>query len=91
MNEIARAAYKAFLKAQQKTKAELLQMAVALEQGIDETVITSIGTEGASTSSTLSQLTKTDRLSCIMDVYQEGNGLRTLCSVLDRSGSPMPL
>ena len=90
-NSIARVAYKDLLKAQAKTKAELLAMAVALESGIEETIITSLSTDGTGTSAQLSALTKTDRLSAIMEVYTEGNGVRSLSSVIDRSLYESPL
>ena len=84
-SDIARSGYKAYLKALGKTKAELLTMAAAVESGIEETVITSLGSEGASSSAQLSALTKTDRLAVLMEVYAEGNSLRSLCAVVDRS------
>ena len=90
-NSIARVAYKALLKAQAKTKAELLAMASALESGIEETIITNLNTDGTGTSAQLSALTKTDRLSAIMEVYTEGNGIRSLSSVIDRSLYETPL
>ncbi len=90
-NSIARVAYKALLKAQGKTKAELLAMASALESGIEETIITNLNTDGTGTSAQLSALTKTDRLSAIMEVYTEGNGIRSLSSVIDRSLYETPL
>lgn len=90
-NSIARVAYKALLKAQGKTRAELLAMASALESGIDETIITSLSTDGTGTSAQLSALTKTDRLAAIMEVYTEGNGVRSLSSVIDRSLYESPL
>ncbi len=90
-NSIARAGFKALLKAQGKTRAELLAMASALESGIDETIITSLSTDGTGTSAQLSALTKTDRLSAIMEVYTEGNGVRSLSSVIDRSLYETPL
>ncbi len=84
-SHIARSGYKAYLKALGKTKAELLAMAAEIESGIEETIITSLGSEGASSSAQLSALSKTDRLAVIMEVYAEGNSPRSLCSVLDRS------
>ena len=60
-------------------------MAAEIERGIEETIITSLGSEGASSSAQLSALSKTDRLAVIMEVYQEGNSPRSLSSVLDRS------
>lgn len=90
-NSIARVAYKDLLKALGKTKAELLAMAVALESGIEDTIITSLSTDGTGTSAQLSALTKTDRLSAIMDVYREGNSPRSLCSTIDRSLYASPL
>ena len=77
-SDIARSGYKAYLQALGKTKAELLTMAASVESGIEETIITSLGSEGASSSAQLSALTKTDRLSVIMEVYAEGNGGRQL-------------
>lgn len=90
-NSIARVAYKDLLKAQGKTKAELLAMASDLESGIEETIITSLSTDGTGTSAQLSALTKTDRLSAIMEVYREGNGIRSLSSTIDRSLYESPL
>ena len=84
-SDIARSGYKAYLKALGKTKAELLAMAAEIESGIEETIITSLGSEGASSAAQLSALSKTDRLAVIMEVYAEGNSPRSLCSVLDRS------
>lgn len=84
-SDIARSGYKAYLKALGKTKAELLAMAAEIESGIEETIITSLGSEGASSAAQLSALSKTDRLAVIMEVYQEGNSPRQLASVLDRS------
>ena len=84
-SDIARSGYKAYLKALGKTKAELLTMAAAVESGIEETIITSLGSEGASSSAQLSALTKTDRLAVLMEVYAEGNAPRSLCAVVDRS------
>lgn len=84
-SDIARAGYKAFLKALGKSKAELLTMAAAVESGIEETILTSLGSEGASSSAQLSALTKTDRLAVIMEVYAEGASPRSLCAVVDRS------
>lgn len=84
-NETARAGYKAYLKALGKTKAELLAMASAIESGIEETIITSLGSEGASTSAQLSALSKTDRLAAIMEVYAEGNGARPLGTYANHS------
>ena len=55
-NDIARSGYKAYLKALGKTKAELLTMAAAVESGIEETIITSLGSEGASSAAQLSAL-----------------------------------
>ncbi len=77
-SDIARSGYKAYLQALGKTKAELLTMAAGVESGIEETIITSLGSEGASSSAQLSALTKTDRLAVIMEVYAEGNGGRQL-------------
>lgn len=90
-NSIARSGYKAYLKALGKTKADLLTMAAAVESGIEETIITSLGSEGASTSAQLSALSKTDRLAVIMEVYAEGNSHRSLCSTIDRSLYASPL
>jgi hypothetical protein len=84
-SDLARSGYKAYLKALGKSKAELLAMASELEAGIEETIITSLGSEGASTSAQLSALSKTDRLAVIMEVYQEGNAPRQLAHVIDRS------
>ncbi len=84
-SHIARSGYKAYLTALGKTKAELLAMAAEIESGIEETIITSLGSEGASSAAQLSALSKTDRLAVIMEVYQEGNSPRQLASVLDRS------
>lgn len=90
-NSIARSGYKAYLKALGKSKADLLTMAAAVESGIEETIITSLGSEGASTSAQLSALTKTDRLAVIMEVYAEGNSPRSLCATIDRSLYASPL
>lgn len=79
--DIARAGYKALLKAQAKTKAELLAMASALESGIDETIITQLSTDGTGTSAQMSSLSKTDRLAVIMEIYSEGNGARSLGTI----------
>lgn len=84
-SDIARSGYKAYLKALGKSKAELLAMAAEIESGIEETIITSLGSEGASSSAQLSALTKTDRLAVIMEIYQEGNAPRQLASIIDRS------
>ena len=84
-SDIARSGYKAYLKALGKTRAELLTMAAEIESGIEETIITSLGSEGASSSAQLSALTKTDRLAVIMEVYQEGTSPRQLASIIDRS------
>lgn len=85
------AGYKAYIKALGKTKAELLTMASNLEAAIDDVTITSIGTEGTSSSGQLSALPKEQKLAAIMEVYQEGNAPRSLCSVLDRSLYRSPL
>jgi len=90
-NSIARSGYKAYLKALGKPKADLLTMAAAVESGIEETIITSLGSEGASTSAQLSALSKTDRLAVIMEVYAEGNSPRQLSSIIDRSLYASPL
>lgn len=84
-SDIARSGYKAYLQALGKTKAELLTMAASVESGIEETILTSLGSEGASSSAQLSALTKTDRLAVIMEVYAEGNGGRQLFAIADRS------
>jgi hypothetical protein len=84
-NDIARSGYKAYLKALGKTRAELLTMAAEIESGIEETIITSLGSEGASSSAQLSALAKTDRLAVIMEVYAEGNSPRQLAAIIDRS------
>ena len=84
-SHIARSGYKAYLKALGKTKSELLAMAAEIEGGIEETIITSLGSEGASSSAQLSPLLNADRLAVIMEVYQEGNSPRQLAAVLDRS------
>ena len=84
-SDIARSGYKAYLKALGKTRAELLTMAAEIESGIEETILTSLGSEGASSSAQLSALTKTDRLAVIMEVYQEGTSPRQLASIIDRS------
>jgi hypothetical protein len=83
--------YKAFLRAQAKTKTELLALASDLEAGLEDVTITSIGTEGSSTSGQLGHLPRELKLAAIMEVYQEGNGPRQLCTVLDRSLYPSPL
>ena len=90
-SDIARSGYKAYLKALGKTRAELLTMAAEIESGIEETIITSLGSEGASSSAQLSALTKTDRLAVIMEVYQEGTSPRQLASIIDRSLYASPL
>lgn len=84
-SDIARSGYKAYLKALGKSKAELLTMAAEIESGIDETIITSLGSEGASSTAQLSALAKTDRLAVIMEVYAEGSAPRQLASIIDRS------
>jgi hypothetical protein len=78
--------YKAFLRAQAKTKAQLLAMAADLEAGIEDVTITSIGTEGSSTSGQLGTLPRELKLAAIMEVYQEGNGGRQFADIVDRSG-----
>ena len=83
--DIARAGYKALLKAQAKTKADLLAMASALESGIDETIITSLSTDGTGTAAQMSSLSKTDRLAVVMEVYAEGPNGRQLFDIADRS------
>lgn len=90
-SDIARSGYKAYLKALGKSRAELLNMAAEIESGIEETIITSLGSEGASSSAQLSALTKTDRLAVIMEVYQEGNAPRQLAAIIDRSIYASPL
>lgn len=83
--------YKAFLRAQAKTKAELLAMASDLEAGIDDVTITNIGTEGSTTSGQLSHLPRELKLAAIMEVYSEGNGPRQLATIVDRSLYSSPL
>jgi len=77
--------YKAFLRAQAKTKAELLSMAADLEAGIEDVTITSIGTEGSSTSGQIGHLPRELKLAAIMEVYQEENGGRQFADIVDRS------
>lgn len=77
--------YKAYIKALAKTRAELLAMAAELADGLDDVTITSIGTEGTSSSGQISLLPKEQKLAAIMECYQEGNSPRSLCSVVDRS------
>lgn len=79
------AGYKSYLKALGKTKAELLTMAAALESGIEDVTILSISGDGTSSSGAANSLTRALKLSAIMEVYSEGNGPRSLCSVIDRS------
>lgn len=85
------AGYKAYIRALGKTKAELLAMASALADGLEDVTITSIGTEGTSSSGQISALPREQKLAAIMEVYQEGNAPRSLCSVLDRSLYRSPL
>jgi len=79
------AGYKAYLKALGKTKAELLAMAAALADGLDDVTITSISGDGTASSGQISLLPRELKISAIMEVYQEGNAPRQLASVIDRS------
>jgi hypothetical protein len=83
--------YKAYIKALGKTKSELLAMAADLADGIEDVTITSIGTEGTNSSGQRSDLPTEQKLAAIMEVYQEGNSPRSLCSTLDRSLYASPL
>ena len=56
-----------------------------LEAGIEDVTITSIGTEGSSTSGQLGPLPRELKLAAIMEVYAEGNGGRQLMSFPDAS------
>lgn len=85
------AGFKAYIKALGKTKAELLTMAATLADGLEDVTITSIGTEGTSSSGQISALPREQKLAAIMEVYAEGNAPRSLCSVLDRSLYRSPL
>ena len=85
LNASAFAGYKNFIRAQGKTKAQLLAMASDLEAGIEDVTITSIGTEGSSTSGQLGPLPRELKLAAIMEVYAEGNGGRQLMSFPDAS------
>lgn len=72
------AGFKSYIRALDKTKAELLAMAAAFADGIEDVTITSIGTEGTSSSGQIGQLPKEQKLAAIMEVYQEGTGGRQL-------------
>ncbi|MFZ9959982.1 MAG: hypothetical protein ACO3GP_06290 [Candidatus Limnocylindrus sp.] len=85
------AGYKAYLKALGKTKAELLAMAAALADGLDDVTITSISGDGTASSGQLSLLPRELKISAIMEVYAEGNSPRQLASVIDRSLYASPL
>ena len=85
LNASAFSGYKAYIRALGKTKAELLALASDLEAGIEDVTITSIGTEGSSTSGQLGPLPRELKLAAIMEIYQEGNAPRSLCAVIDRS------
>ena len=83
--------YKAYIKALGKSKAELLTMAATLADGLEDVTITSIGTEGTSSSGQISTLPREQKLAAIMEVYAEGNAPRTLCAIVDRSLYRSPL
>ena len=85
LNASAFAGYKAYLRALGKTKAELLALASDLEAGIEDVTITSIGTEGSSTSGQLGPLPRELKLAAIMEVYSESSGGRQLMSFPDAS------
>jgi hypothetical protein len=86
LHSSAFAGFKACIRALGKTKAELLTMAAALEQGIEDVTITSIGTEGTSSSGQISLLPKEQKLAAIMELYEEGPHGRQLFLIADRSG-----
>jgi hypothetical protein len=75
--------FKAYIRSLGKNRAELLAMATALADGIEDVTITSIGTEGTSSSGQIGQLPKEQKLAAIMEVYQEGNGGRQLGTFAD--------
>ncbi len=74
-----------------KSTAELEALAdTAFASATEEVVITSIGTEGSSTSGQVS-FPKWLLLQAIEELLAEGTSPRQLCTVLDRSLYPSPL
>jgi hypothetical protein len=81
---------KSFLR-RTKTTAELEALAAStFASATEEVIITSIGTEGSSTSGQVS-FPKWLLLQAVEELLSEGTSPRQLCSVLDRSLYPSPL
>ena len=81
---------KSFLR-RTKTTAELEALAAStFASATEEVIITSIGTEGSSTSGQVS-FPKWLLLQAVEELLSEGTAPRQLCSVLDRSLYASPL
>jgi hypothetical protein len=81
---------KSFLR-RTKTTAELEALAAStFASATEEVIITSIGTEGSSTSGQVS-FPKWLLLQAVEELLSEGTSPRQLCTVLDRSLYPSPL
>ena len=81
---------KSFLR-RTKTTAELEALAAStFASATEEVIITSIGTEGSSTSGQVS-FPKWLLLQAVEELLSEGTSPRQLCSVLDRSLYASPL